>query len=273
MGKTAKDSRSIAALVAEILATALQRGREGIAAWRNPAKDLERLARRDYVRALRRVIAYREVREIIASAKRIWPAINRAQLGVATKREFERRASRIASPLEVQLRASPYDGPEGLALLGFYLEQKELSLKRPLIYVNTAHVAGAMSSAFCHELGHHMTAQLFKQNRQPVHFFFDADYAAHLDDPVELAADVFVSLAGYPEPVARRLFSTPWNWAVVARTGKIEGPMLAGIRSHAEGRFGLDLAAKLPAGQKLRYLAGMIHYAKLRWALLAEYDL
>jgi len=272
VGKAAQDPRDIGALVVEILATAPKRGHEEIMAWRNPAKDIERLARRDYVRALRRLFGYRAIREIIAAARRIWPTLNQAQLGVAPKSEFDRVASGIV-PRGVHFKSSPWDGPEGLALLGFYAEKGKLHLKHPLIYVNSAHDAGAMSSALCHELGHHMTAEMFKEAPQPVHLFFDAGYAAHLDDRVELAADIIVSLAGYPEPVARKLFSTPWNWGVVARTGRLEPSMLSGVRGHAENRFGLDLTAKFPAGQKLNYLAGMIHYAKLRWGLLAEYDL
>jgi hypothetical protein len=37
--------------------------------------------------------------------------------------------------------------------------------------------------------------------------------------------------------------------------------------------LGFDFGASLPAGQSFNYLTGMIHYAKLRWALLAEYEL
>lgn len=160
-----------------------------------------------------------------------------------------------------------------MALRGFYVEKRRRLLKRPLIYVNTAHQPGAVSSTFCHELGHHLTSQLFETPNEGVHFFFDADYAAHLDDPLELAADVLVSLAGYPDAAARRLFSTPWNWGLVARTGKLSEEVFAGVRNHAERRLGIDFTSKWPAKQRLNYLAGMIHYAKLRWALLAEYDL
>ena len=37
--------------------------------------------------------------------------------------------------------------------------------------------------------------------------------------------------------------------------------------------MGSTLMERIPANQRLHYLLGMIHYAKLRWALLAEYDM
>jgi hypothetical protein len=260
-------------LTDEILRTAGERGREKIEAWKNPGADLRKLAHRDYVRSLRKVLQYRDLLRIVSAAERVWPNLNREQLNTFAKKEFGRRATRLTSDLEVHLKAEPYRGPEGLALRGFYVETQMERLHRPLIYINTAHHPGAISATFCHEVGHHLTARLFDTTRQGVHFFFDADYTGHLDDPLELAADVLVSLAGYPAPIARAIFSAPWNWGLVAKTGELTEEVFADVRKHAEGRFGLNFKAPLPAKQRLNYLAGMIHYAKLRWALLAEYDL
>lgn len=270
--KPARQS-TIAKLAAEILATSRGAERSQLKAWRNPARDIERLARRDYVRSLRRHLPYGMVLEIISSAQRVWPNLNQAQLKIANQRQFERRAYQMTADLNVHLQASPYDGPEGLALRGFYVEKKQQVLKRPLIYVNTAHHPGAVSSTFCHEIGHHLTSRLFGAPQEGVHFFYDAAYADHLDDPIELAADMMVSLAGYPAPVAQKIFVRPWNWGLVAKVGRLSEEEFQTVRKHAEGRFELDFTAALPAHQRLNYLAGMIHYAKLRWALLAEYDL
>jgi hypothetical protein len=260
-------------LIDEILSTAGERGREKLAAWRNPGADLRKLAQRDYVRSLRKVLAYRDLLRIVSAAEKVWPRINREQLNTFAKKDIGRRATRLTSDLEVHLKATPYRGPEGLALRGFYVETQIERLRRPLIYINTAHHPGAISATFCHEVGHHLTARLFDTGQLGVHFFFDADYTGHLDDPLELAADVLVSLAGYPEPIARTIFSAPWNWGLVAKTGKLTEEVFADVRKHVEDRFGLNFKAPLPAEQRLNYLAGMIHYAKLRWALLAEYDI
>jgi hypothetical protein len=50
-------------------------------------------------------------------------------------------------------------------------------------------------------------------------------------------------------------------------------PAFARVRNYLQSRYGLNLDARLPAHKKLPYLAGMIHYANLRRALLNEYDI
>jgi hypothetical protein len=271
--ETGAKRSAIEKLAADILSGSREGEHETMESWRNPAKDLDRLASRDYVRALRRQLSLQNVRSVISNAARVWPNLNAVQLHVLTQGQFARTARRMTADLNVHLQASPYAGPEGLALRGFYVEKTKRVLKRPLIYVNTAHHPGAVSSTFCHEIGHHLTSQLFGSPQEGVHFFFDAAYAEHLDDPIELAADVLVSLAGYPAAVAREIFARPWNWGLVAKAGRLSEEEFFTVRKHAEGRFDLDFGAPLPAKQRLNYLAGMIHYAKLRWALLAEYDL
>jgi hypothetical protein len=47
---------------------------------------------------------------------------------------------------------------------------------------------------------------MFNAGDKRVHFFFDADYAGHLGDSSELAADAMVSFAGYPRPIAEKIF-------------------------------------------------------------------
>ncbi|MGC1342525.1 MAG: hypothetical protein WA854_09375 [Candidatus Binataceae bacterium] len=230
----------ISGLVAEILATTPEHGRAKIAAWRNPMKDLTRLARRDYVRSLRKSLSFRDLRQVVSNAATVWPTLNQKQLRTITQGQFTRTARKMTDNLQVHFQASPYVGPEGMALRGFYVDRRRRMLKRPIIYVNTAHQPGAVSSTFCHELGHHLTSRLFGAHHKGVHFFFDADYAGHLDDPIELAADVLVSLAGYPEESARRMFPVPWDWGLVARTGKLSGKVFGKVRAHAEAYFGID---------------------------------
>jgi hypothetical protein len=106
----------------------------------------------------------------------------------------------------------------------------------------------------------------------PVHFFFDADYASHLDEPGELAADVMVSIAGYPEPIARKIFATEWE-GLVAKAKDLSEDALLDVRRHLREAYGFKLTDQVQAPQMLHYLSGMIHYAKLRWALLVEYDI
>ncbi len=232
-------------------------------------RDIERLMRRDYVRALRKRLGYWAVRELLSAGRTIWPQLNRERLSL-TRREF----GEIAERLSVYLSARPHRKPDGMALRGFYVHERDSALRRPLIYVNTAHHPAAVGATFCHEVGHHLAARLFAEKKaEPVHFFFDAAYADHLDDPVELVADVLVSLAAYPEPTARRIFTGTWNSSLVARAQHLTPEAIADICEHLKRGYRVDFTRSGQPGRNLTYLAGMVHFAKLRWGLLGEYDL
>jgi hypothetical protein len=59
----------------------------------------------------------------------------------------------------------------------------------------------------------------------------------------------------------------------VARAKNLTEAALSEVRRHIKKAYGFDLTEQIPATQMLHYLSGMIHFAKLRWALLAEYDI
>jgi len=260
----------VEALVSELLRGASgRRGRSALAAWRKPEEDLKRLFARNYVRDLRRLLGYRELLALIAKASEIWPRLNRESVNIPQPA----RMAEMAAVMHLHFKAAPYRGPEGLALRGFYVDHGQNLLKRPLVYVNTAHHPVAVVTTFCHEIGHHMASDIFRGAGELVHLFVDADYAAHLDDSTELAADVIVALAAYPEPLARKIFGcqTPLS-GLVAQAGALGDEQLEQVRERVEGHFGVNFKSMKSAPQKLRYLAGMIHFAKLRWALLEEFD-
>lgn len=262
------DKQKVEKLISQILAETMRRESVKIDSWRRPANDIHRLVGHDYVRSLRRNLPYRELRRLITAYAEVLPELNREAIGKMSTRRLARRAS----DLDLNFKAAPYKEKDGLALRGFYVTRAQGMLKRPLVYVNTAHHPLAVSATFCHEIGHHVVAEVIGCDDAPVHFFFDADYASHLEDPSELAADVMVSFAGYPEPIARRIFAAPWKWGLVARAKNLTDAALEDVRGHIRKVYGFDLMARIPPHQRLNYLSGMIHYAKLRWALLAEYD-
>jgi hypothetical protein len=270
MTAKARTEKKVEDLIAGILAMARVNGAEQISAWKKPGEDIHRLVRHDYVRSLRRNLPYQPVTALLSALHDILPTLNTEPIGMMSVERF----AEIAAELRIHFRAAPYEGKEGLALRGFYVNRTQGMLKRPLIYINTAHHPLAVSTTFCHEVGHHLSAQMFgTEADEPVHFFFDADYAGHLGDAGELAADAMVSLAAYPYPIAKKIFETPWNWGLVARAKDLTQAALAEVRGHVRRVYGFDLMERIPANQRLHYLSGMIHYAKLRWALLAEYDL
>ncbi len=256
-------------MIARILSETHDKEAGKIAAWKKPTDDLRRLVRHDYVRSLRKNLPYRELTALVAGFTDLLPGFNRQFVGMMPTYQL----AEYAANLNLHFKAAPNEGDDGLALRGFYLTRKEGILKRPLIYVNTAHHPLAVSSTFCHEVGHHMSSEILGEDEHtPVHFFFDADYASHLEEPGELAADVMVSIAGYPEPIARRIFSTEWE-GLVAKAKDLSEDALLDVRSHLKKAYNFQLTDQIPAPQMLHYLSGMIHYAKLRWALLVEYDI
>jgi hypothetical protein len=243
------------------------------AAWKKPAAAIQRLLKQDYVRSLRRNLSYTDVCTLVSEFEKIFPRFNARSVAMMSTRQF----GTIAARLNFHLQAMPYGGSEGLALRGFYVTRAEGILKRPLIFVNTAHHPLAVTTSFIHELAHHVTNEVLSLPPESVHFFFDADYATHLAEPGELAADVMVSLAGYSAETARRIFPWAWKWGLVARTENFMEAAFEEVRAHLRKVYGFDLTARnldrISPDERVNRLAGIIHYAKLRWALLGEYDL
>jgi len=269
MAARAKTESKAEQMLGRVLSQAFTGFAPQIAAWRKPEADIRKLVQHDYVRSVRGNLNYRQLKELIKAFTEIFPDFNHRPID---KMSIDRFAE-MAGAIGFHFNASPYNGKDGLALRGFYVTPKKGMLKRPLIYVNTAHHPLAISTTFCHELGHHLSARLFERSPQPIHFFFDADYASHLNETSELAADAAVSFAGYPEPTARKIFAASWDWGLVARAKNLTEAALNEVRRHLRRVYGFDLMERIPADRRLHYLCGMIHYAKLRWALLAEYDL
>ncbi|MGA9724345.1 MAG: hypothetical protein WBQ86_17930, partial [Candidatus Binatus sp.] len=144
--------------------------------------------------------------------------------------------------------------------------------KRPLICLNGAHHPAAVGTAFLHEVGHHVTAKLFSTRDEAVRLSRQIGYEAHLKDPRELAADLLVSLGVYPRNMAAKLFD-PSSVRKVSASG--DGPIESQAAKVVVGtarRYGVDLET-LPIQKRLQYQAGLIHFSKLRQALLEEYGM
>jgi hypothetical protein len=162
--------------------------------------------------------------------------------------------------------------PSGLALFGFYLGKDSGLEKRPLICLNGAHHPAAVATAFLHEVGHHVTAELFSTRKEMIQLSRQTGYGGHLDDPRELAADILVSLGLYPRKMASQLFgSTRDRETPSAGEGANLPPAAKAVLGTAQ-RYGLDFE-RLPVQKKLQYQAGLIHFTRLREALLDEYGL
>jgi len=252
-------------LATEILA-ASETASSRSAASRNLGREIKSLARRDYGLALRKSLGRQEVLEIIAEAKKmVWPHINREPLRLVTPSEFTRLWSRLG----IDFKLAKFDGPKGLALMGFYAGKLGPS-RRPLIYVNTAHHPAAIGAVFSHEMGHHLTAKIFASQSEHAAYMTYTAFADHLREPEELAADCLVSLGVFPEATARKIFAVESRPS--DRAKPVE-PLFERVSNYVQARYGFSPDARLPVLKKLPYLAGMIYYANLRKALLDEYEI
>ena len=253
-------------VVRSVLAKAGVLGAKELAAWKRPQDDIRRLSQRNYSTCLRQRLSFEQITEMARRARDIWPHFNQEVLGPPSKQFF----SRAADALQLHLKAARY---RSMALYGFYVDRATTALTKPLIFVNSSHHALAMGTTFCHEVGHHFYTEIAKPKvSKGISFYFDAAYNEHLHDKNELLADVVVSLAGYPRPAAVTIFDKTQR-KKIAQTGGVDRILIQRIRDHIGGSYGFDFPAALSPHQNLQYLAGMLHYAKLRAAVLQEFDL
>lgn len=231
------------------------------------AAEIRALSRLDYATALRRCLGRSEVKELVElGRKRVWPLLNRQPLELLTPPEFAKRWAGLG----VDFKTADWTWPEGMALLGVYIRKAEGVIDRPVICINTAHHPLMVGVAYDHEMGHHVTAELFDSGAE--HQLTYTAYADHLTDPAELAPDVMVSLAGYPQAQASRLFEAPAGGRS-ARTAEAAGDPFEKATRYIANHYGLNFSAKFATEKKLQCLAALVHYTRLRQALLNEYGI
>ena len=258
-----QESASLEALVRDILAMAGEMERTRAAAPRDIENDFKSIARRDYGGCLKLNFSRRELGRILEAFRTAVPKLDREQFRSMPLRWL----ASVASSLGLKFRADFFDGPGGAGLRGFYVATK--ALKQPIMCLNTVHHRTAINSAFWREMGHHLTARLLSLQDGSSALSFGSDFDEHLDDPRELAADMLVSLVCYSHSAAKRLFSPLCERARL----RTYTPSFQ-LRGLTWTQYGDSISDKqIPATQNLHYLAGMIHFAKLRLALLAGYDI
>ena len=258
-----KDSAILKRVVRDILAMAGEAERERAAAPREIENDFQPIARRDYERCLKLNFSTRELNKILGAFRAALPNLDHEQLKLMPLPSM----ANVASRLGLKFQANPFDGPEGAGLRGFYVATK--ALKQPLMCLNTAHHRTAINSTFWHEMGHHLTAPLLPHPEESATLTFGRDFEGHLSDPRELAADILVSLVCYSHSAAKRIF------APLLQKGSAENvhAVVLAAKTYLSAAWGFNFDSRVPAADNLHYLEGMIHFAKLRLALLAAYDI
>jgi hypothetical protein len=233
--------------------------------WGPRLADLRRVLQVDYQTPVRRFVQEGRLplQELRARAKAVFPGFDSVPLG------FMENLGRIGDNsrgLGLKLRLSGY-GKMGHPLRGFYHQQAD---QRPLIWVNVRHLPAAVAATLAHELGHYFWNEIHSDWGSSTRPFYNAGFGSHLKDPRELFADAFATLAAYPRPVARQLFS-PRGWPRNLKAARIlEHSAVTQVHEHLRRHYDLDLrpSGGLPVARRFYYLTSMIHFSKLRAAIL-----
>jgi hypothetical protein len=224
---------------------------------------------KDYGQALRQCLSRWEVREIADEGKtKVWPGLNREPVTLVSPHEFERRWS--AFGVDFKFASLPWK--EGLSLLGFYVDKIDRVRTRPLIFVNTAHHPAVVGIALDHEMGHHLTSKIFAAEKH-AHLLSQTGFEEHLAEPAELAADTLVSLGIFPAPIARTFLSGVGRAAVRNRSLDLPDAAFARLLEYIANRYGFRFDQIREVKKRFQALAALVHYTKLRRALLDEYGI
>ena len=201
---------------------------------------------------------------MLGEATRSLPLLNKQMFAITDLREL----TRIAAGFGVRLRAEPF--PKSAASLrGLYFPKRTLA-KSASIWLNTRnHHPVAVASAFWHELGHHIADRMSGLRAPDPLTFFKPGYQDHLNDELELAADIVMVLAAYPRSAAKRLFPGSDG---KQPPGDAEALILR-VRPFIQSAIGFDFSHQVAIPDNLKYLAGMLHIAKLRQALFLGYGI
>jgi hypothetical protein len=231
--------------------------------------DLRKVLARDYRQAPG--LPSREMlRELAATLERdLKPLIRRATDVESTPAMLD-SMTRAFGPRSIEVCAQPYRRGAGMQLRGFYCRAEIARHRKFVIFLNTAHLPAAVAATFGHELGHYIYDAVLGQERA-FGTFVEGAFASHLDDPAETFADSLVALSAYEREMIDGM----------GRADRLDESRYPGFlswikRAHTvmAARFGVDLRSpKTTPVRRIRYLTSLIHFLKLRRALLEYADL
>jgi hypothetical protein len=105
------------------------------------------------------------------------------------------RALEFFGTERISVQGAPYLRGAGLEMWGFSFSVGRGKAAKSGIFLNTAHVAGAITTTLAHEIGHLVRGYMLNQKQAGV-AFLEGTFAHHLDHESELFADCLVSLMG-----------------------------------------------------------------------------
>jgi hypothetical protein len=166
---------------------------------------------------------------------------------------------------ELELRAEPYLEGAGLALRGFFCRANVGAKSKFVIFLNTAHHPGAVVATFGHEIGHYIYGSLVGE-RAPMAAFLEGTFSNHLNEEDELFADSLVAFSAYNHDLIKEI--GPLKNVIPGKSDELFGRIRRAY-GMVGTRYELDLTErKMGNVWRVRYLTSMVHFFKLRCALL-----
>jgi hypothetical protein len=184
---------------------------------------------------------------------------------LVTPNEFVQRWSGFG----VDFKFASLPWKRGLSVLGFYVKRMHRHHQRPFIFVNTAHHPALVGAALDHEMGHHLTGQIFGSQKEGPRLLSPTAFKEHLDEPAELAADTLVSLAIFPVSIGRTLLA---QGRAASGPRALPDAVFGRVLDYVAGHYDLRVESIRGSERKSQALAAVVHYTKLRRALLDEYN-
>ncbi len=174
------------------------------------------------------------------------------------ERQTSLRLRRQFGSRELMVSGEPYLAGSGLSLWGFSFSGTVGEKEGFYIFANTAHQTGAVAATIEHELGHFIFQGMGLAESGEV-ASMEPTFARHLEEKEEMFCDSVVALATYRHELARKISAR-------------RGPLANRIRAAWENthpRRRIDPLSNAPAPLwRVRYLTALIHFFKLRAALL-----
>ena len=175
------------------------------------------------------------------------------------------RLRRVFNWGDVLVNAEPYVDGAGLSLWGFSTDAKVQGRRKFLIFVNTAHDPGAVAATIGHELGHHIYSAI--PGRRAGEPATGSILTEHFGDEQELFSDAVVAMCAYSHTAIREIAAGASAACDGANPKMAEQIRKAFATIDPHYRIDLD-RADLTAPWRIRYLTMMVHFLKLRYALL-----
>jgi hypothetical protein len=225
---------------------------------------LTQIAERDYSHQLNDFFSRKEAGRLLKLLCDSIPGANERPFKSGSPEYLKGLAARLGAEFHLVSFSGP-GAPKRMR--GFYVPKNTIRGNAPAIYVNSELTPIALGATATHEIGHHVLNEKFGHRNARIPSTFVEDFERHFNDPMELLADATVALAAYPAKIARVIFDQP---ATGIRHDALE--LAANGGDYLRRAYSTDYAASFEK-KNPDVIAGLIHFAKLRNAILALYGL